>query len=196
MPRGLPGGGGGMGGFGIDRYIISGSLFRLVARSDKKIQHARIIWSCAWSGDDKYFATASRDKKVSAIRDLEPSIYPTPHNRPRHSPPFRPRPQAFPLSPYPTQQLPSSHRTARWCFHVSAIRDLKSSFPPPPPPRPQAFSLSSCPTQHHPCSHPTRGWCFYLIMSSNTAVVFIYRRLSSGVIKTLLKMTGKRFPVV
>ncbi|PFX24811.1 Elongator complex protein 2 [Stylophora pistillata] len=41
-----------------------GQLFKLVARSDKKNQHARIIWSCAWSGDDEYFATASRDKKV------------------------------------------------------------------------------------------------------------------------------------
>lgn len=56
----------------VNRYTVSnkvgvfctGSLFRLVARSDKKNQHARIIWSCAWSGDDKYFATASRDKKV------------------------------------------------------------------------------------------------------------------------------------
>ena len=43
----------------------TGQLFSLVARSDKKNQHARIIWSCAWSEDDKYFATASRDKKVS-----------------------------------------------------------------------------------------------------------------------------------
>ena len=35
-----------------------------MARSDKKNQHARIIWSCAWTGDDRFFATASRDKKV------------------------------------------------------------------------------------------------------------------------------------
>jgi len=49
-----------------------GSLFRLVARSDKKNQHARIIWSCAWSGDDKYFATASRDKKVIMWGDTVP----------------------------------------------------------------------------------------------------------------------------
>jgi len=49
-----------------------GSLFRLVARSDKKNQHARIIWSCAWSGDDKYFATASRDKKVIMWGDTDP----------------------------------------------------------------------------------------------------------------------------
>lgn len=46
---------------------LSGPLFQLVARSDKSRQHARIIWSCAWSGDDKYFATASRDKKVRYI---------------------------------------------------------------------------------------------------------------------------------
>ena len=46
---------------------LSGPLLQLVARSDKSRQHARIIWSCAWSGDDKYFATASRDKKVLYI---------------------------------------------------------------------------------------------------------------------------------
>ena len=50
------------------RYpFLSGPLFQLAARSDKSRQHARIIWSCAWSGDDKYFATASRDKKVLYI---------------------------------------------------------------------------------------------------------------------------------
>ncbi|XP_073239641.1 elongator complex protein 2-like [Porites lutea] len=47
-----------------------GPLFRLVTRSDKKNQHARIIWSCAWSSDDKYFATASRDKKVIIWGDV------------------------------------------------------------------------------------------------------------------------------
>ncbi|XP_068708874.1 elongator complex protein 2-like isoform X1 [Montipora foliosa] len=49
-----------------------GSLFRLVARSNKTNQHARIIWSCAWTGDDKFFATASRDKKVIIWGDRDP----------------------------------------------------------------------------------------------------------------------------
>ena len=44
---------------------LTGSIFTLVSHSDRKTgQHARIIWSCAWSSDDRYFATASRDKKV------------------------------------------------------------------------------------------------------------------------------------
>lgn len=39
--------------------------FILEAHTDKKTtSHARIIWSCAWSHDDKFFFTASRDKKV------------------------------------------------------------------------------------------------------------------------------------
>ncbi|CAG5118142.1 unnamed protein product [Candidula unifasciata] len=39
--------------------------FVLEASTDKRTtSHARIIWSCAWSHDDKYFFTASRDKKV------------------------------------------------------------------------------------------------------------------------------------
>lgn len=39
--------------------------FRTIAFSDKKTAiHQRIIWSCAWSHDGSYFATASRDKKV------------------------------------------------------------------------------------------------------------------------------------
>ncbi|XP_015754768.1 PREDICTED: elongator complex protein 2-like [Acropora digitifera] len=54
------------------RESDEGPLFQLVARSDKSRQHARIIWSCAWSGDDKYFATASRDKKVIMWGDQEP----------------------------------------------------------------------------------------------------------------------------
>ncbi|XP_077978293.1 elongator complex protein 2-like [Glandiceps talaboti] len=39
--------------------------YAIIAYTDKKTSvHSRIIWSCAWSHDDKYFATASRDKKV------------------------------------------------------------------------------------------------------------------------------------
>ncbi|XP_060597873.1 elongator complex protein 2-like [Ruditapes philippinarum] len=43
----------------------SDPLFSCIASVDKKTcLHSRIIWSCCWSHDDKYFATASRDKKV------------------------------------------------------------------------------------------------------------------------------------
>lgn len=39
--------------------------FTLVQKTDKKTSvHTRIIWSCAWCPDEKYFVTASRDKKV------------------------------------------------------------------------------------------------------------------------------------
>ncbi|XP_022307408.1 elongator complex protein 2-like isoform X1 [Crassostrea virginica] len=43
----------------------SDPLFSKLIGTDKKSAvHARIIWSCAWSPDDKHFFTASRDKKI------------------------------------------------------------------------------------------------------------------------------------
>ncbi|CAG10042.1 unnamed protein product, partial [Tetraodon nigroviridis] len=40
-------------------------LFSLLAHTGKATAvHARIIWSCDWSPDSKYFVTSSRDKKV------------------------------------------------------------------------------------------------------------------------------------
>ncbi|EEC12137.1 conserved hypothetical protein [Ixodes scapularis] len=50
-----------------DRYLLSVSRDRSwkVAHADKNTAiHQRIIWSCSWSHDCNYFATASRDKKV------------------------------------------------------------------------------------------------------------------------------------
>ncbi|XP_029445849.1 elongator complex protein 2 [Rhinatrema bivittatum] len=42
-------------------------VFSLYAHTDKKTAvHSRIIWSCDWSPDSKYFVTGSRDKKVPA----------------------------------------------------------------------------------------------------------------------------------
>eukprot|EP00794_Sanderia_malayensis_P003668 gene3668-4185_t len=43
----------------------SSSPYVLTQKTDKKTGvHSRIIWSCCWTPDDKYFATASRDKQV------------------------------------------------------------------------------------------------------------------------------------
>ncbi len=41
---------------------ISFELIRSI--STKNPYHTRIIWSCDWSHDDKYFITTSRDKRV------------------------------------------------------------------------------------------------------------------------------------
>nr|CAH7738001.1 unnamed protein product [Callosobruchus chinensis] len=39
--------------------------FELIATTDKSTaKHSRIIWTCAWTHDSKYFATGSRDGKV------------------------------------------------------------------------------------------------------------------------------------
>ncbi|KAJ6642507.1 Elongator complex protein 2 [Pseudolycoriella hygida] len=44
--------------------------FQLIATTDKKNGiHARIIWTCDWSFDSKYFATGSRDGKVVCWQD-------------------------------------------------------------------------------------------------------------------------------
>jgi len=48
--------------------------YERIAYTDKKTAiHGRIIWSCSWSHDDKYFITVSRDKKAliwsEAVKD-------------------------------------------------------------------------------------------------------------------------------
>ena len=39
-------------------------FYTTCAKSDKNNGHTRIIWTCAWAPDDRYFATGSRDKTV------------------------------------------------------------------------------------------------------------------------------------
>lgn len=47
------------------RHVRTEPLFSLLAHTGKATAvHARIIWSCDWSPDSKYFVTSSRDKKV------------------------------------------------------------------------------------------------------------------------------------
>ena len=49
--------------YDVTTFIIVS--YKMVARTDQKSRvHSRVIWSCAWTEDDLYFFTASRDKKV------------------------------------------------------------------------------------------------------------------------------------
>lgn len=43
----------------------------------KKEAHSRLLWSCSWTSDDKYFATSSREKDHSIkiwVRPVEPIL--------------------------------------------------------------------------------------------------------------------------
>ena len=49
------------------------SPYSLIQKTDKHTSiHTRIIWSCCWTYDDQYFATASRDKKVGQFTASSP----------------------------------------------------------------------------------------------------------------------------
>ncbi|TRY73158.1 hypothetical protein TCAL_02201 [Tigriopus californicus] len=43
----------------------SGETYTKIQRSKDKAVHQRLIWSCSWSEDSKFFATCSRDKKLA-----------------------------------------------------------------------------------------------------------------------------------
>lgn len=46
--------------------VVAEPQFSLHAHTAKDTAvHSRIIWSCDWSPDSKYFVTSSRDKKVN-----------------------------------------------------------------------------------------------------------------------------------
>ncbi|KAM6148695.1 elongator complex protein 2 [Erethizon dorsatum] len=56
-------------------------IFSLFAFTNKITSvHSRIIWSCDWSPDSKYFFTGSRDKKVVVWGECDPSDDSTEHS--------------------------------------------------------------------------------------------------------------------
>lgn len=51
--------------------FLSDPIFSLFAFTNKVTAvHSRIIWSCDWSPDSKFFFTGSRDKKVIYFTQL------------------------------------------------------------------------------------------------------------------------------